>query len=214
MAAEGLAPVNHKRVCRLMARHGLLLARQHRNRPERVHDGRLATIRSKLRWCPDGFGFACWNGALVRVAFTLDTHDREASPWHAVAGAGISGSDVRDMMLEAVEKRFGECRAPEPVGLLSDNGAPCRARDTRIFAAQPGLKPCFTPVASPQSNGVAEAFVKTMKRDYVRVSPLQDVAAALKQLDGWFEDYNDTHPHSALRMRAPREFIRAESQTA
>lgn len=214
LAAEGLNPANHKRVYRIMAQHDLLLARQQRDRQERVHDGRVATIRSNLRWCSDGFEFACWNGEIVRAAFILDTHDREAIAWHAVSGAGISGSDVRDIMLTAVEKRFGGCRAPEPIELLSDNGSPYRAKDTRVFAAQLGLKPCFTPVGSPESNGMAEAFVKTFKRDYIRVSPLPDAATTLRQIDGWFEDYNNNHPHSALRMRSPREFITASSQPA
>jgi hypothetical protein len=35
-----------------------------------------------------------------------------------------------------------------------------------ILAAALGLVPCFTPVHSPESNGIAEAFVKTFKRDY------------------------------------------------
>ena len=46
--------------------------------------------------------------------------------------------------------------------MLSDNGSPYIARDTRIFASQLGLRPCFTPVKSPQSNGVSEAFVNTL----------------------------------------------------
>ena len=78
------------------------------------------------------------------------------------------------MMLEAVETRFGAYRAPQPVEMLSDNGSPYTAKDTRIFARQLGLKPCFTPVKSPQSNGISEAFVRTLKRDYVQVTPLPD----------------------------------------
>jgi putative transposase len=66
-----------------------------------------------------------------------------------VVNAGISGSDVRDMMLETVEKRFGDHRAPHPVEMLSDNGSPYAARDTRVFASQPGLRPCFTPAEEP-----------------------------------------------------------------
>jgi hypothetical protein len=38
--------------------------------------------------------------------------------------------------------------------------------------------PCFTPIESPESNGMAEAFVKPFKRGYVRVSPIPDAAAA------------------------------------
>jgi len=33
------------------------------------------------------------------------------------------------------------------------------------------MAPCTTPIESLQSNGMAEAFVKTLKRDYARVSP-------------------------------------------
>jgi transposase InsO family protein len=120
-------------------------------------------MASNLRWCSDGFKFACWNGEVVRAAFVMDAHEREIIAWKAEANAGISGSDVRDMMLEAVEKRFGGYRAPQTVEMLSDKGAPYTAKDTRIFARQLRLKPCFTPVKSPQSNGMSEAFVNTLK---------------------------------------------------
>jgi transposase InsO family protein len=39
------------------------------------------------------------------------------------------------------------------------------ARETLDFAAALGLVPCFTPVRSQESNGIAETFVKTFKRD-------------------------------------------------
>jgi putative transposase len=34
---------------------------------------------------------------------------------------------------------------------------------------------------------MAEAFVKTFKRDYAKVSPRPDAATVLCQLDGWFD---------------------------
>jgi len=73
-------------------------------------------------------------------------------------------------------------RAESAVEMLSNNGSAYTARDTRVFARQLGLKPCFTPVRSPQSNGISEAFVHTLKRDYVHVSPLPDAATALTSL--------------------------------
>lgn len=214
LRAEGLAPVNHKRVYRIMQAHGLLLARHYTERPDLAHDGKVVTLRSNLRWCSDGFEFTCWNGDVVRGAFIIDAHDREVIAWRAVAIAGISGSDIRDMMLEAVEKRFGAYRAPQPVEMLSDNGSPYTAKDTRIFARQLCLKPCFTPVKSPQSNGISEAFVRTLKRDYVQLTPLPSAEVALGLLPSWFEDYNTHHPHSGLKMRSPREFIAAQTATA
>ena len=78
---------------------------------------------------------------------------------------------------------------------------------------QDQLPLCGPPVAqSPESNGIAESFVKTFKRDYVRVNSLPDALTTLRQIAGWFEDYNDNHPHSGLKMRSPREFIRAQAQ--
>ena len=33
----------------------------------------------------------------------------------------------------------------------------------------------------------------------------------LRQIAGWFDDYNESHPHSGLGMISPREFIRAQT---
>jgi len=209
LAADGLPPANHKRIYRLMKVNGLLLEKHSGQRPGRSHNGKVVMMRSDLRWCSDGFEFTCWNGEIVRGAFAIDAHDREVIAWRAVANTGISGSDIRDMMLEAVEARFGGSRAPHPVEWLSDNGPIYTARDTRAFASQLNLVPCFTPVASPESNGMSEAFVKTLKRDYLRVGPVPDARTALDQIAGWFDDYNENHPHSGLRMRSPRESRRA-----
>ena len=214
LRVEGLDPFNHKRVYRIMKANNLLLERSDFERCERIHDGKVVMMRSNLRWCSDGLEFACWNGDVIRAAFLIDAHDREIIAWRAVANAGITGSDVRDMLLEAVEKRFGTCRAPQVVEILSDNGSAYTAKETRIFARQLGLKPSFTPVRSPQSNGMSEAFVKTFKRDYVRVRPLPDAETVLTLIGDWIEDYNENHPHSGLKWHSPREFIRAKTETA
>jgi putative transposase len=203
--------VNAKRVHRIMGNNAMLLEKHTAVRKGRIHDGNVMVMRSNLRWCSDGLEFTSWNGDIVRLAFIIDAFDREIIAWTAVANAGISGSDVRDMMLEAVEKRFGSTRAPQAIEHLSDNGSAYTAKETRRFAQAINLTPCFTPVASPQSNGMSEAFVKTLKRDYIRISPLPDAETALRQIDGWIEDYNEIHPHSALKMASPRQFIRAKS---
>ena len=113
LAKAGEPAVNHKRVFRIMSKNGMLLAQHTGRRTGRVHDGKVVVMRSNLRWCSDGFEIACWNGDIVRVAFIIDAHDREIIAWHAVVGSGISGSMVRDMMLEAVESTLRRPRAPQ-----------------------------------------------------------------------------------------------------
>jgi putative transposase len=125
---------------------------------------------------------------------------------------GIKSEDVRDLMVASVESRFGQVnRLPRAIEWLSDNGSGYIAKDTKRFARDLRLEPLTTPVASPQSNGVAEAFVRTIKRDYARVNPAPDAQTVIESLPVWFEHYNRVHPHSALRYRSPREFIAAQS---
>ncbi|WP_417787401.1 integrase core domain-containing protein, partial [Stutzerimonas xanthomarina] len=57
-------------------------------------------------------------------------------------------------------------------------------------------------------NGMAESFVKTMKRDYIAHMPRPDRQTALRNLAIAFEHYNEEHPHCALKYRSPREFRR------
>ena len=204
---QGQALPNHKRVYRIMKAHGLLLQRHAGGAEGRRHDGRIAVERSNLRWCSDGFEIGCDNGEKVRVAFALDCCDREVLG-HVATLEGIKGEDVQDLMITAVEYRFGPVnRLPETIEWLSDNGSGYIAHETRSLAQQMGLEPRTTPVQSPQSNGMAEAFVRTIKRDYVRVSSLPDASTVLKNLPLWFEHDNSLHPHKALRSRSPREFI-------
>lgn len=121
---EGRPPSNHKWVWRIMKAHGLLLAR-HAGGAERRHDGHVAVPERNTRWCSDGFEITCDNGERVRVAFALDCCDREAMNFISATG-GISGDDVRNLMVAAVEQRFGRVnRLPRPIGWLSDNGSPC-----------------------------------------------------------------------------------------
>ena len=95
---------------------------------------------------------------------------------------------------------------------LSDNGPCYVARQTVSFAKSLGFEVCTTRPYSPESNGMAEAFVKTFKRDYAHVSNLSSAEVVKQNLHGWFEEYNDIAPHKALGMMSPRmykEFQRA-----
>ncbi|EKD3550472.1 DDE-type integrase/transposase/recombinase, partial [Escherichia coli] len=162
---------------------------------------------SNQRWCSDGFEFRCDNGEKLRVTFALDCCDREALHW-AVTTGDFNSETVQDVMLGAVERRFGNELPASPVEWLTDNGSCYRANETRQFARMLGLEPKNTAMRSPESNGIAESFVKTIKRDYISIMPKPDGLTAAKNLAEAFEHYNEWHPHSALGYRSPREYLR------
>jgi putative transposase len=196
-----------------MRTHGLLLQRRPISpRARRRHDGEVGVSRSNRRWCSDGFEFHCENGEPLRVTFALECCDREAMSWVATTG-GHSGDVIHDVMLATVENRFGATlKAPEEIEWLADNGSGYIAERTRMFAAELGLKPLTTPGCSPQNNGMAESFVKTMKREYIAFLSKPEAVTAVRNLAIAFTHYNEHHPHSALKYRLPREFrLRTES---
>ncbi|PQV33607.1 IS3 family transposase (plasmid) [Escherichia coli] len=205
---DGMPAINAKRVYRIMRQNALLLERKPAVPPsKRAHTGRVAVKESNQRWCSDGFEFCCDNGERLRVTFALDCCDREALHW-AVTTGGFNSETVQDVMLGAVERRFGNELPASPVEWLTDNGSCYRANETRQFARMLGLEPKSTAVRSPESNGIAESFVKTIKRDYISVMPKPDGLTAAKNLAEAFEHYNEWHPHSALGYRSPREYLR------
>ncbi|MFN0803711.1 IS3-like element IS2 family transposase [Escherichia coli] len=205
---DGMPAINAKRVYRIMRQNALLLERKPAVPPsKRAHTGRVAVKESNQRWCSDGFEFCCDNGERLRVTFALDCCDREALHW-AVTTGGFNSETVQDVMLGAVERRFGNELPASPVEWLTDNGSCYRANETRQFARMLGLEPKNTAVRSPESNGIAESFVKTIKRDYISIMPKPDGLTAAKNLAEAFEHYNEWHPHSALGYRSPREYLR------
>jgi putative transposase len=112
-------------------------------------------------------------------------------------------------MAHSIEARFGagSTRTTHAVEWLSDNGPPYTAHDTRDFGRASGL---LTPSYSPESNGMAEAFVKTFKRDYVYFADLHSADQVLRAIRAWFNDYNEHHPHRGLGMRSSRQ-LRAQA---
>ncbi|EGO9677530.1 IS3 family transposase [Escherichia coli] len=205
---DGMPAINAKRIYRIMRQNALLLERKPAVPPsKRAHTGRVAVKESNQRWCSDGFEFRCDNGEKLRVTFALDCCDREALHW-AVTTGGFNSETVQDVMPGAVERRFGNELPASPVEWLTDNGSCYRANETRQFARMLGLEPKNTAVRSPESNGIAESFVKTIKRDYISVMPKPDGLTAAKNLAEAFEHYNEWHPHSALGYRSPREYLR------
>jgi putative transposase len=82
------------------------------------------------------------------------------------------------MIARRVEQRFRDIRAPHGAMVIGQSTLVGRSKSPWRSIWRPTI-----PVGSPESNGMAEAFVKTFQRDYVRVSPISNAAEALSLID-------------------------------
>ncbi|WP_139267927.1 integrase core domain-containing protein, partial [Escherichia coli] len=92
-----------------------------------------------------------------------------------------------------------------------DKGSCYEAKDTRELARKWEHEARSSAVRSTENYGIAESFVKTIKRDYISIMPKPDGLTAAKNLAEAFEHYNEWHPHSALGYRSPREYLRQQA---
>jgi putative transposase len=196
---------NPKTVWQVMHRQGWLsTSRSQVRRPGRPHDGRVQVAESNRRWASDITSIRAWDGQKGRLAVLLDCADRMVLAWRFAKR--ITAEDLAEMLREAVFQRFGEDRAgAQGIELLSDNGPEYTSHRFRPFVQAMGLVPCHTPRRSPESNGLAEAFFGSFKRDYVYQASLESLDSVAQQLPTWIDHYHREAPHSALGMRTPSE---------
>jgi len=72
---------------------------------------RVTVPKSDQRWCSDGFEIKCDSGEIVTTTFAKDCCDQEIMAWRAWSGRGLLSGPVQEMLIEAVEKRFGAVEA-------------------------------------------------------------------------------------------------------
>lgn len=191
-------------------RHLLLVCKPALPGYSKEHNGQVSVDASNKRWCSDGLEFKCFNGEHVSMTFVLDCCDREVISFVAKKGRGLSAWMAQEQVLLAVNRRFGSVnQVPTPFQLLTDNGSAYTSQKTRHLLRALGIEDCKTAVGSPQSNGMAESFVKTLKRDYLPFIDLESAETALSSFPGVIKLYNEEHPHSALGYLSPMEYRKA-----
>ena len=89
--------------------------------------------------------------------------------------------------------------------VLTDNGSCYRARAFARAARQLGVRPKRTRPYRPQTNGKAEAFIRTLLREWAYVRPYHANAARRAALPAWLHAYNHQRPHTGLDGRTPAQ---------
>ena len=202
---EGIS-VNPKTVWRIMRRRGWLSTlRSARLRVGRRHEGQVRVAKSNRRWASDITSIKAWNGEKGRLAIIIDCSDRSVLAWRW--SKTMPSEQLQEMVREAVFSRFGMSRVrANGIEFLSDNGPEYGCHRLRGLLREFKMEICRTPRRSPESNGIAERFFGTLKKDYVYQGELENFAEIGRKMEGWIRDYNEVAPHSALGMKAPAKY--------
>jgi hypothetical protein len=91
--------------------------------------------------------------------------------------------------------------------VLSDNGPSYRSGDWRKACRALDLKPIRTKPYTPQTNGKAERFIKTLLAERAYVIPYQTSAERNHWLPRYLEIYNDHRCHMALGGLTPQQYL-------
>jgi transposase InsO family protein len=87
--------------------------------------------------------------------------------------------------------------------ILSDNGANYRSRVYAETAAELAIGLRFTKPRHPQTNGKAEAFIKTLQREWAYLRKYLSDADREAALASFLLDYNHSRPHTGIGNLPP-----------
>jgi transposase InsO family protein len=141
------------------------------------------------------------NREFVYLAVVLDAFSRKVVGWEL------------DRMLAtrlplAALKRAIEARRPS-LGLVhhSDQGIQYVSSDYRNLLRKHGIFPSISRPRTPLDNAKCESFMRTLKREEIRVGAFQSLEELRGSIEAFIECYyNGQRLHSALGYLSPGEF--------
>ena len=93
--------------------------------------------------------------------------------------------------------------------VMSDNGSPYMSWAWHDACEELAVEHIRTRPYRPQTNGKAERFIQTLKREWAYERPYRSAAARAKALGPWLRHYNHHRPHGSLGDQSPYARLRA-----
>ena len=197
--------VSRTRVLRIMGENSLLSPHRRPPRPANDHDGSITTEAPNVTWGADGAVIPTVEDGNVTLFIVAEHWNAEGVGWH-VARHGNRWA-ATEALAVAVNSVFGSARADVARGVLlrHDHGSPFMSDH---FQNQPrffGMAPSFAFVRQPETNGVAERFIRTLKEQIVFGRIYRDIEEVRAAVRAYFERYNQHWLLEKNAYRSPAE---------
>lgn len=185
--------VSKGRVLRLMRENSLLApVRSRRPRGPRVHDGTVLTGRPNAMWGTDGTRAWTRHDGWVWVFIAVDHCTGECVGIHAAPYG--TRFEALEPIHQAVRERFGALGPGVVSGLLlrHDHGTQYMSAHFQAELAFLGIKSSPSFIASPEGNGVAERFIRTLKEQFLWVEAYDTVEGLRNALTAFRRRFNQS----------------------
>jgi transposase InsO family protein len=123
-----------------------------------------------------------------RVAYAEVLPDERNTSASAFIERAIAWFAVRDVHVERV---------------MTDNGSCYRSHGFRRALERRGVRHLWTRPYRPQTNGKAERFIQTAKREWAYARAYRTSAARTHMLAGFLNRYNSRRPHRGIGNQTP-----------
>lgn len=206
------APVNHKRVLRMMREDNLLCLRKHRRfivttdsrHGYRVYPnlaGAFTPTGLNQLWVSD-ITYVRLYQEFIYLAVILDAFSRRVIGW------ALSRSIDTELTLAALRMAIN-IRSPWPAGLIhhSDRGVQYAATDYTQLLDDHQIRISMSRKGNPYDNAQCERFMKTLKYEEVYLNEYEDLTDARRRIGRFLDDvYNCRRLHSSIGYLSPAEF--------
>jgi putative transposase len=197
--------VSRTRMLRVMGENHLLSPHRRPPRPANDHDGSITSDAPNVMWGADGAVIPTVEDGNVTLFIVAEHWNAEGLGWH-VAKHGNRYAAAEALAL-AVSRVFGSvgADAARGVSLRHDHGSAFMSEHFQNQLTFFGMAPSFAFVREPETNGVAERFIRTLKEQVVfgRIyTDIEDVRAAVR---AYFQRYNQHWLLEKNGYRSPAE---------
>lgn len=200
--------VSRKRVLRIMRENNLLSPYRRPPKPAYEHDGEIITHEPNVMWGTDGAKVFTRLEGWGWIFANIEHWNAECMGWHVCKkGDRFAACEPVSM---AVLSEFGsvERGAARGVLLRMDHGTQYLSDHFQKQIEAWGIAPSFAFLEQPQTNGVAERFLRTLKEQaiYGRVfDTIEDVRQAVADFVELYNEYWLIEKNGYLSPRQARE---------
>lgn len=197
--------VSRKRVLRIMREHQLLSPHRGRRGEELLHEGTITTEAPNLMWGTDGARILTVEEGWGWIFVGVEHFNAECVGYH-VCKEGTRYAALQPIAMGLTEI-YGSVEADVGRGLMvrMDHGTQYLSDHFLNQLRFWGIAPSFAFVEQPQTNGVAERFIRTLKEQVIHGRVFKTLEEVRQSVAAFVTRYNEEWRVEKLGFLTPRE---------